>query len=83
MRTADKCRAMGLRVGDTIEGREGDENGTWWDITRLTLIWLGDEVVVWRQTHINHMSNEWSDPREEADWSLDYRYWRKVTPNVS
>ena len=82
METASKCREMGLQVGDTIEGREGDDKGKWWDITRLTLLWLGEEVVVWSQTHINHTSDKWTAPKEEACWSLDYRDWRKVTPNA-
>lgn len=82
METADKCRAMGLKVGDTIEGREGDEKGTWWDVTRLTLLWLGQATAVWSQTHINHMNPEWSAPKEESHWCLDFRNWRKVTPNV-
>lgn len=78
MNTADKCRAMGLQVGDTIEGKQGVSYWTEWDITRLTLLWLGDEVVVWSQTHTNHMTNEWTPPKEEACWSLDYRDWRPL-----
>jgi len=82
METADKCRAMGLQVGDTIEGKEGDEKGTWWNVTRLTLLWLGDAIAVWSETSISHMSDEWSPPVESGNWSLDYRGWRKVTPNA-
>jgi hypothetical protein len=29
--TADDCRAMGLEVGDTIEGTESGEG--WWNMT--------------------------------------------------
>lgn len=82
MGTASKCRAMGLQIGDTIEGREGDEEGKLWNVTRLTLIWIGEDVVVWSETHIDHTSDEWVAPKEASNWSLDFRDWRKVTPNV-
>lgn len=73
---ADQCRAMGLQVGDTIEGTEGDEQ--WWDTTRLTLLWLGKTVAVWSVTSRINSRPEWSEPREEANWTLRHRDWRKV-----
>lgn len=75
--TADQCRALGLAVGDTIEGRE-DGSGGYWHEARLTLLWLGDEVAVWRSTTRSSSRPKWSEPQEEANWTLECRQWRKV-----
>jgi hypothetical protein len=45
---ADQCRALGLKVGDTIEGMVGGHG--WWNTTRLTLLWLGETEAAWRVT---------------------------------
>lgn len=74
---ADQCRALGLVVGDTIEGREEAPDGHWHD-ARLTLLWLGDELAVWRVTERTSAHDRWSEPSESASWSLDSRDWRKV-----
>lgn len=76
---ADQCRELGLQVGDTIEGREA--SGSYWHEARLTLLWLGDEVAVWRETSRSENRPDWSDPEETADWTLEYRVWRKVSLN--
>lgn len=77
MSVADKCRAMGLRVGDTIEGTESGDG--WWSTTRLTLLWLGESEAAWSETSISHLDpSEWTAPRESCCWILDYRDWRIV-----
>ena len=76
MSTADQCRAMGLSVGDTILGREEYAHG--WNEARLTLLWLGDEVAVFMATDRSSARVEWSDPEESADWTLEFRDWKKV-----
>ncbi|MBP8789609.1 MAG: hypothetical protein KBH41_19520 [Azonexus sp.] len=73
---ADQCRALGLKVGDTIEGTEGG-NG-WWNTTRLTLLYLGETEAAWRVTDLSSSRAEWSKPREAANWTLSCRDWRKV-----
>ena len=73
---ADQCRALGLKVGDTIEGTEGGTG--WWNTTRLTLLWMGDTEAVWRVIDRSNRSPEWSEPREAANWTLSCRDWRKV-----
>lgn len=78
MTHADMVRALKIHVGDTIEGREGKGPPGWWQITRLTLLWLGEEVAVWRETSRSQMSPEWSTPRESANWTLSCRDWKKV-----
>lgn len=40
--SAREARAMGLQIGDTIEGKQDDHTA------RLTLLWLGEDVAVWR-----------------------------------
>jgi len=72
---ADQCRRLGLRVGDTIEGRE--QGSGWWNVTRLTLLWLGETEAMWRMTDRNQI-RDWSTPRETANWILSCRDWRKI-----
>jgi hypothetical protein len=68
---ADQARSLGLVVGDTIEGREGNHTA------RLKLLWVGDDVAVWRY---------WSrvdggrtvDYGESASLDLSCRDWVKV-----
>jgi len=73
--TADQCRAMGLSVGDTITGREEYQGG--WSEAKLTLLWLGEEVAVFRAINRTSRSPKWSEPEESADWTLEYRHWKK------
>jgi hypothetical protein len=73
---ADQCRALGLKVGDTIEGTEGGAG--WWNTTRLTLLWLGETLAAWSVTDRSSSRPNWSEPCEAANWSLSCRDWRKV-----
>lgn len=75
---ADEVRERGLQVGDTIEGRYDGDNG-WWHIARLTLLWVGEEVVVWRSSEMSSLRPTWSPPRETYGWTLIARDWKKVT----
>lgn len=75
---ADQCRALGLKVGDTIEGTEGWGRSIC--TTRLTLLWLGEEEAVWRVTEREKNSSAWSQPHESTGWTLGCREWRKVVP---
>ena len=73
---ADQCRALGLAVGDTIEGTESGDG--WWNTTRLTLLWLGETAAAWRVIDRSSNRPHWSGPREAANWTLSGRDWRKV-----
>lgn len=75
---AEQCRAMGIAIGDTIHGRE-EGHGGYWHEARLTLLWLGDQVAVWRETERSIGRPAWSEPEESADWSLDCRQWVLVS----
>lgn len=75
--TASECRARGLEVGDTIEGTEYWRDGQNCR-TRLTLLWLGKEVAVWRVVSKASYETRWSVPREAANWTLSCRDWRIV-----
>jgi hypothetical protein len=72
---ADQCRALGLKVGDTIEGTEG--GSAWWNTTRLTLLWLGETEAAWSMTYRSSSQPDWTEPREAAKWTLSCRDWRK------
>ena len=74
--TAAQCRKMGIKVGDTIEGREGDDD--YWNEARLTLLWLGNEVAVWKVWTRHYRRQQWQSQGEQACWTLDCREWRKV-----
>ncbi len=76
MNTADQCRALGLVVGDTIIGREEYAKG--WNEAKLTLLWLGAEVAVFLSTDRSSARPAWSDPEESADWTLEFRDWKKL-----
>lgn len=75
--TADQCRLLGIEIGDTIEGME--TSGRYWHEARLTLLWLGDEVAVFRVIERSNEKPKWSEPEESADWTLEFRQWRKVS----
>ena len=77
---ADQCRALGIEIGDTIVGREEGPRGCW-NEAELTLLWIGREVAVFRERERNETTQEWSEPRESGDWTLECRNWRKV-PNA-
>ena len=78
---ADECRALGLKVGDTIEGTES--GGKWWNTTRLTLLWLGKKEAVWMKTSKSSERPDWSEPEESGNWTLSHRDWRKVEPHLT
>ena len=72
----EQCRRLNVEVGDTIEGTE--KYGARWNTTRLTLLWLGEETAVWRETWRSNKNPEWSEPEESTSWTLDCREWRHV-----
>jgi hypothetical protein len=76
---ASECRKMGLKVGDTIEGTEGKKTpGSWWNTTRLTLLWLGVNEAVFLETYKSLDQSDWSEPQESSNWTLRARKWKKV-----
>ena len=77
MNVADQCRALELKVGDTIEGTE--RVGDWWNTTRLTLLWIGETEAAWQMTDRSSVRYQWSEPREATNWTLSCRDWRKVS----
>ena len=76
--TADQARELGLKVGDTIQGRE--EVGDGWHDAWITLVWLGKTNTVWIVSGRNNR-RPWSPPYESANMDLDSREWdRTETP---
>ena len=77
--TAEACREMGVKVGDTIIGREGGED--WWHEAALTLLWIGEDVAVFRYSSRTSDNPKWRlADRETASWDLTCRDWRFAEP---
>lgn len=79
-RTAEQCREMGLSVGDTIQGRE--ECGQYWSESRLTVVFIGEDLAVFKEQTRDDEHPFWEDCGESADWTLNFRQWYKVTPEA-
>lgn len=69
---AKQCLEMGLKVGDTIIGRGG---ASWFYETKLTLLFVGEQVAAWKVTRRNNSLPKWRDDGEAANWTLDARKW--------
>jgi hypothetical protein len=70
---ASQTREMGLKIGDTIIGRE--EYGPGWSEAKLKLIWRGASVAVFEKWSHNHYFPEWSYQGEDSNWTLNCREW--------
>lgn len=75
MPLAAQIREMGINLGDTIVGREGDKEGTWWNETRLTLLWAGQTAAAFRIARRNKGVPSWHEEGEATNWTLDARKW--------
>jgi hypothetical protein len=76
---ADQARELGLKVGDTIQGRQ--DVGEGWSEARITLLWLGTTEAVWivsGRTSRSRFERGWSFPYESAGWDLHCRDWKRV-----
>ena len=73
MTPSQQASALGLVVGDTIEGVH---NGC---TARLTLLWLGDRTTVWRTTERYGPNRPWTEPKECTNWTLEHREWVKIS----
>jgi hypothetical protein len=70
---------MGIILGNTIEGRETYNDGSWSE-RRLTLLWLGESVAVWQQSGRKSFIAEmqdWQPMEESGNWNLNGREWFK------
>jgi hypothetical protein len=73
---AEEIKSLGLKVGDTIRGKEsGDIPGrSWWHEVRLTVLWVGEKQVIYRkQWRANHHPDGWHDDGEVANFTLTCR----------
>ncbi len=80
MSGVEQCRRLNVQVGDTIQGTESYPGA--WGTTRLTLLWIGKEIAVWRETHQSSLDAKWTEPKESACWDLSHREWRHVGADV-
>ena len=74
--SADQCRQMGLTVGDVIQGRETYGND--WSESRLTLLFVGNEVAVFSEERRNNQNPKWRKDGESGNWTLNCRAWSRV-----
>jgi hypothetical protein len=73
---AEEIKSLGLKVGDTIRGKEsGDIPGrSWWHEVRLPVLLVGEEEVIYRkQWRANHHPDGWHDDGEVANFTLTCR----------
>jgi hypothetical protein len=71
---------MGIEVGDTIKSKEDlAYRAGGWEERLLTLLWMGAEQAVFAVRRRTDLQPEWSEPKEEANWTLDCRRWAKVS----
>ena len=73
---ADQARELGLKVGDTIQGRE--EAGKGWSEARITLLWLGMIHTIWIVSGSTNLARCWSCPYESVSWDLHTRDWERI-----
>ena len=78
---AKQCREMGIQVGDTIIGREDYDGG--WNEAKLTLIFAGEQVAVFKVMCRNSTFPEWQDDGESGSWRLNHRDWYMMTKDKS
>ena len=78
--TAKQCRQMGIKVGDTIIGRETYSNGHWSE-AKLTLLFAGKDEAVWKVMRRSHDKPRWRSTGEQSNWTLECREWWLVVPN--
>jgi len=71
---ASQTREMGLKIGDTIIGRE-DWPGSWRE-DKLKLVWRGASVAVFESwVRFSYEPNSWRYDGEKASWKLNWREW--------
>lgn len=75
---AKQCREMGIRVGDTIVGRETYSTGQWSE-AKLTLLFAGKEEAVWKVMRRSSQRPHWRSGGECANWVLNHREWRLLS----
>lgn len=83
---AEEIKSLGLKVGDTIRGREGGDTPgrSRWNDVRLTVLWVGENQAVYRkQWRSNRYPEGWKDDGETACFSLSFRdYYLEVSAHV-
>jgi hypothetical protein len=73
-----QAQSLGLKVGDTIVGKEHYGGGSWSE-AELTLLWMGAQICVWRHRWRNsRFPNLWNGGGEAANWSLTDREWHNA-----
>ncbi len=70
---------LGLKIGDTIVGKETYYNETGWNECKLLLVAVTSQTAVWREWIRTNRDPEWQErPREATGWNLEHRDWRLI-----
>lgn len=74
MNSAEKCRANGWKAGTILIGDEG------YGSTVIEITAVGEELVLAKIiSYTGESPHQW---QKEQSWTLEYRDWREVPPNV-
>lgn len=77
--SADQARELGLKAGDTFQGRQ--KVGEGWHEARITLLWIGTTHTAWIVSGRSSRPREggaWSSPHEATNWDLGCREWERI-----
>jgi len=75
--SAMQVKALSLKVGDVIIGRQSSLNDSWSE-TKLKILWVGEDVAVFEEWNRCSEYRCWRRYGERADWQLDCRDWEIV-----
>lgn len=75
---AQQCRELGLVPGHVIVGRETYSTGSWSE-SKMTLLWVGEELAVWKVQRRTNQAPNWRKTGEQSNWTLTCRDWYLLT----
>lgn len=76
--SAEQCRLLKLKVGDTIQGRVFHNDMPWTEV-RLKLLYCGRHCSFWKEWRRSSSHPKWMMTDDEAiNWELCFRQWFKV-----
>lgn len=81
----EEIQFLKLKVGDVIRGTEGGNTPgrAWWHEVRLTVLYIGEQAVVYRkQWRSSHYTEGWQDEGETANFTLSCREYYLENNNM-
>lgn len=68
---AHQVRELGLKIGDVIQALEVMDSPA----IRLELLWVGEEIAVWKMLSYRNSTGRWEYSGEKAYIHLYYNQW--------